>query len=69
MERTFFKCRHFREEKSFCKRPYFKMSFIREPCRDKETEVPRNNVNNNSITETDGMFPFFIFVLSHVFVY
>ena len=45
------------------------MSFIREPCRDKETEVPRNNVNNNSITETDGMFPFFIFVLSYVFVY
>ena len=45
------------------------MSFIRELCRDKETEVPRNNVNNNSITETDGMFPFLIFVLSYVFVY
>ena len=34
------------------------MSFIRELCRDKEPEVSRNNVNN-SITEPDGMFPFF----------
>ena len=45
------------------------MSFIRELCRDKEPEVPRNNVNTNSITETDGMFPFFIFVLFNFFVY
>ena len=37
------------------------MSFIRELCRDKEPEVPRNNVNNNSITERDGMFPIFYF--------
>ena len=34
------------------------MSFIQELSRDKEPEVPRNNVNNNSITEPDGMFPF-----------
>ena len=33
------------------------MSFIPELCRDKEPEVPRN-VNNNSITEPDRMFPF-----------
>ena len=45
------------------------MSFIQELCRDKEPEVPRNNVNNNSITEPDGMFPFFIFVLFYFFVY
>ena len=45
------------------------MSFIRELCRDKEPEVPRNNVNNNSITEPDGMFPFFIFVLFYFSVY
>ena len=45
------------------------MPFIRELCRDKEPEVPRNNVNNNSITESDGMFPFFIFVLFYFFVY
>ena len=38
-------------------------------CRDKESEVSRNNVNNNSITEPDGMFPFFIFVLFYFFVY
>ena len=66
---VFFKCRYFRAEKFFCKRPFFKMSFIRELCRDKEPEVPRNNVNNNSITEPDGMFPFFIFVLFYFFVY
>ena len=45
------------------------MLFIQELCRDKEPEVPRNNVNNNSITEPDGMFPFlflsfFVFCLS-----
>ena len=34
------------------------MSFIREFCRDKEPEVPRNNANNTSIAEPDGMFPF-----------
>ena len=45
------------------------MSFIRELCRDKEPEVPRNSVNNNSITEPDGMFPFFIFALFYFFVY
>ena len=45
------------------------MLFIRELCCDKEPEVPRNNVNNNSITEPDGMFPFFIFVLFYFFVY
>ena len=45
------------------------MSFIQELSRDKEPEVPRNNVNNNSITEPDGMFPFFIFVLFYFFVY
>ena len=39
------------------------MSFTRELCRDKEPAVPRNNVNNNSITEPDGMFPFYIFDL------
>ena len=37
------------------------MSFIGGLCRDKEPEVPRNSVNNNSITEPDGMFPFFYF--------
>ena len=45
------------------------MSFIRELCRDKEPAVPRINVNNNSITEPDGMFPFFIFDLFNFFVY
>ena len=45
------------------------MSFTRELCRDKEPAVPRNNVNNNSITEPDGMFPFFIFDLFCFFVY
>ena len=37
------------------------MSFIGGLCRDKEPEVPRNSVNNNSIAEPDGMFPFFYF--------
>ena len=45
------------------------MSFIRELYRDKEPEVPRNNVNNNSIAEPDGLFPSFIFVLFYFFVY
>ena len=45
------------------------MSFIREFCQDKEPEVPRNNVNNNSIMEPDGMFPFFSFVSFYFFVY
>ena len=44
------------------------MSFIREVCRDKEPEVPRNNVHNSSITKPDGMFPFFIFVFFYFFV-
>ena len=44
------------------------MSFIREVCRDKEPEVPRNNVHNSSITKSDGMFPFFIFVFFYFFV-
>ena len=63
MERTFFKCRHFREENFFCKRPFFKMLFIWELCPDKEPEVPRNNVNNNSITDTWWYVSFFIFDL------
>ena len=33
-------------------------AFVNGLCRDKEPEVPRNNVGNNSITDTDGMFPF-----------
>ena len=45
------------------------MSFIQELSRDKEPEVPRNNVNNNSITEPDGMFSFFSFVPFNCFVY
>ena len=45
------------------------MSFIRELCRDREPEVPRNDVNNNSITEPDGMFLFFSFVPFYFFVY
>ena len=68
MESTFLKCRLFREENIFCKRRFFKMSFIREVCRDKEPEVPRNNVHNSSITKSDGMFPFFIFVFFYFFV-
>ena len=43
--------------------------FVNGLCRDKEPEVPRNNVDNNSITVPDGMFPFFIFVLFYLFVY
>ena len=45
------------------------MLFIQELCCDKEPEMPRNNVNNNSITEPDSMLPFFIFVRIYYFVY